>query len=76
VADDSVRRTAITRLSVDDEQPELLEETISEWKRGCQLATDMAWGRCNAKSDVQPLAYDDVREGADLGSQHAILATH
>ncbi|WP_424006947.1 RNA-guided endonuclease InsQ/TnpB family protein [Haloferax denitrificans] len=76
MADDYVRRTAITRLSVDGEQRELLEETISEWKRGCQIATDMAWGRCNAKSDVQPLAYDDVREHTGLGSQHAILATH
>jgi len=76
VVDDYVRRTAITRLSVDDEQRELLEETISEWKRGCQLATDMAWGKCNAKSDVQPLAYDDVRDQTDLGSQHAVLATH
>jgi putative transposase len=76
VADDYVRRTAITRLEVSDEQRNLLEETISEWKQGCQLATDMAWGQCNAKSDVQPLAYDDVREHTDLGSQHAILATH
>ncbi|MDS0260967.1 transposase [Haloarcula sp. S1CR25-12] len=76
MADDYVRRTAITRLSVDGKQRELLEEPISEWKRGCQLATDMAWGKCNAKSDVQPLAYDDVREQTDLGSQHAILATH
>ncbi len=36
----------------------------------------MAWGKCNAKSDVQPLAYDDVRDKTDLGSQHAVLATH
>jgi IS605 OrfB family transposase len=36
----------------------------------------MAWGTCNAKSDVQPLAYDTVRTHTDLGSQHAILATH
>ena len=76
MADDYVRRTAITRLEVTDEQRALLEATISEWKRGCQLATDMAWGKCNAKSDVQPLAYDTVREDTDLGSQHAILATH
>ena len=76
MADDYVRRTAITRLSVTDKQRELLEETITEWKRGCQLATDMAWGNCNSKSDVQPLAYDAVREQTDLGSQHAILATH
>ena len=76
MADDYVRRTAITRLSVTDEQRELLEDTITEWKRGCQLATDLAWGKCNTKSDVQPLAYDTVREETDLGSQHAILATH
>ncbi|PSP49017.1 transposase [Halobacteriales archaeon QH_7_69_31] len=76
MADDYVRRTAITRLAVDDEQRQLLEKTISEWKRGCQLAADIAWDTCNAKSDVQPLAYDDVREHTDLGSQHAILATH
>ncbi len=36
----------------------------------------MAWGKCNAKSDVQPLAYETVREQTDLGSQHAVLATH
>ena len=76
MADDHVHRAAITRLEVTDEQRDLLEETISEWKRGCQLATDMAWGKYNAKSDVQPLAYDAVREQTDLGSQHAILATH
>ena len=76
MADDYVRRTAITRLEVTDEQRELLEETITAWKRGCQIATDMAWGKCNAKSDVQPLAYDTVREQTDLGSQHAVLATH
>jgi len=36
----------------------------------------MAWGECNAKSDVQPLAYDEIREETDLGSQHTVLATH
>jgi IS605 OrfB family transposase len=76
VADDFVRRTAITHLSVDQEQRNALETTITEWKRGCQIATNLAWGKCNTKSDVQPLAYDDVREQTDLGSQHAILATH
>ena len=76
MADDYVRRTTITRLKVTDEQRDLLEKTISEWKRGCQLATDKAWGKCNAKSDVQPLAYDNVRDKTNLGSQHAILATH
>ncbi|MDB2249309.1 RNA-guided endonuclease InsQ/TnpB family protein [Halorubrum ezzemoulense] len=76
MGDDYVHRTAITCLEVTDEQRDLLEETISEWKRGCQLATDMAWGKYNAKSDVQPLAYNDVRECTDLGGQHAILATH
>ena len=76
MADDYVCRTAITRLIVSEEQRELLERTIEEWRRGCQIATDMAWEKCNAKSDVQPLAYDSVREQTDLGSQHTILATH
>jgi len=71
-----MRRTAITRLSVDDEQRYLLEETITEWKRGCQIATDMAWETCHAKRDVQSLAYETLRERTKLGSQHAVLATH
>ena len=70
-----VRRTAVTRLSVTQEQRETLEATIAEWKRGCQLATDLAWNRCHAKREVQPLAYDTVREKTTLGSQHAVLAT-
>ena len=61
MADDYVRRTAISRLSVDGEQRNLLKDTISEWKRGCQLATDMAWGTCNAKSDVRHANHDTVR---------------
>lgn len=76
VDEDYVRRTAITRLSVTEEQREKLERTITEWKRGCQLATDMAWEECNSKTDVQPLAYDRIREETDLASQHAILATY
>jgi IS605 OrfB family transposase len=74
--DEWVRRTAITRLSVDDEQRGLLEETITEYKRGCQIATDLAWERCNEKREVQSLAYEPVRENTALGAQHAILATH
>lgn len=76
MADDYVRRTAITRLSVTGEQRDALEATITEWKRGCQIATNLAWGKCNTRSDVQPLAYDTVRDDTGLGSQHAILATH
>lgn len=76
MAEEWVRRTAITKLSVTDEQRDLLRDTLSEWKRGCQLATNMAWGKCHTKSDVQPLAYDALRERTELHSQHAILATH
>jgi predicted transposase len=66
----------ITRLSVDDEQRELLKETITEYKRACQIATNLVWDRCNEKRDVQALAYEPVREDTALGAQHAILATH
>jgi putative transposase len=76
MADGYMRRTAITRLSVNGEQRDALEATITDWKRGCQIATNLAWGKCNTRSDVQPLAYDTVREDTDLSSQHAILATH
>lgn len=37
---------------------------------------DMAWPHTKAKSDIQPLAYDCIRENTALTSQHAILATH
>ena len=70
------RRTAITRLAVSPTDESLLRNTIEEWKQGCQIAVDKAWERCHSKSDVQQLAYDDVRENTSLGSQHAILACH
>jgi IS605 OrfB family transposase len=74
--DDYYRRTAITRLDVSPTEGELLQATIEEWKQGCQIAVDKAWERCHSKSDVQNLAYDDVREQTSLSSQHAILACH
>ncbi len=74
--DDHHRRTAITRLAVSPTDESLLRDTIEEWKQGCQIAVDKAWERCHSKSDVQQLAYDDVREDTGLGSQHAILACH
>lgn len=76
MAEEYVRRTAVTRLDVSDEQRQLLEATIDAYRDGCQIATDMAWPDTKSKSDVQPLAYDSIREDTELGSQHAILATH
>jgi len=75
-ASDYHRRTAITRLAVSPTDESLLRDTIEEWKQGCQIAVDKAWERCHSKSDVQQLAYDDIREQTSLGSQHAILACH
>jgi transposase len=74
--EDYHRRTAITRLDVSPTDEPLLRETIEEWKQGYQIAVDNAWERCHSKSDVQNLAYDDLRENTSLGSQHAILACH
>lgn len=74
--EDYHRRTAITRLAVSSADESVLRETVDHWKQGCQIAADKAWGRCHSKSDVQQLAYDDVRENTGLGSQHAILACH
>ncbi|WP_420028494.1 RNA-guided endonuclease InsQ/TnpB family protein [Halorussus lipolyticus] len=53
-----------------------LRELVEEWKRGCQLAVNEAWGVCHTRSEVQQLAYDRLRDETDLGSQHAVLATH
>lgn len=76
MTDDYIRRTAITRLAVTDAQHEVLERTVSAWKRGCQLAVDIAWQRTSSKRGIQDLAYDTIREETGLGSQHAILAIH
>jgi IS605 OrfB family transposase len=70
------RRTAVTGLSVSPTDATRLRELVEEWKRGCQLAVNEAWGVCHTRSEVQRLAYDRLREETTLGSQHAVLATH
>jgi len=70
------RRTLVVRLEADRSIREQLTDTVVEWKRGYQLAVERAWGVCYTRSDVQQLAYDEVRARTDLGSQHAVLATH
>ena len=76
MVEEYVRRTAVTRISVSDEQRPLLEATIDAYRDGCQIAANMAWPNTKSKSDVQPLAYDRIRSETELGSQHTILATH
>jgi len=77
VSDDEYhRRTAITRLSLSASDEQLLRKTVTEFIEGCQIAVDMAWKRCHSKSDVQNLAYNDMLEHTELGSQHVILACH
>ncbi|MFC4448601.1 RNA-guided endonuclease InsQ/TnpB family protein [Halorussus aquaticus] len=70
------RRTAVTGLSVSPTDATRLRELVAEWKRGCQLAVNEAWGVCHTRSEVQQLTYDRLREETALGSQHAVLATH
>lgn len=77
MAGDCLRRTAITRLVLTDEQRQTLEETLSEWKTACNIASRTGWNTGETrKTRLQCLAYDDVREQTSLGSQHAILAIH
>ncbi|WP_327050515.1 RNA-guided endonuclease InsQ/TnpB family protein [Halomicrococcus gelatinilyticus] len=73
---DYCKRTAVTRLAVDPADRERLLTMVGEWKRGCQIAVNSAWGQCHTRNEVQQLAYDELRERTDLGSQHAVLATH
>ncbi|WP_436927581.1 RNA-guided endonuclease InsQ/TnpB family protein [Halosimplex amylolyticum] len=71
-----IRRTAITRLVVSRSAHNLLEETLSAWKDGCQIAVNKAWGQYQEQRSIQSIAYDAIRSETELGSQHAILATH
>ncbi|WP_458188767.1 RNA-guided endonuclease InsQ/TnpB family protein [Haladaptatus sp. NG-WS-4] len=71
-----LKRTAVTRLVIEEDDHERLLAMVREWKRGCQLAVNSAWGNCHTRNEVQRLAYDELRERTDLGSQHAVLATH
>ncbi|WP_227375154.1 RNA-guided endonuclease InsQ/TnpB family protein [Haladaptatus halobius] len=73
---DYLKRTAVTGLAVAEDDRERLLAMVREWKRGCQLAVNAAWGVCHTRNEVQQLAYDELRERTDLGSQHAVLATH
>ncbi|WP_266079524.1 RNA-guided endonuclease InsQ/TnpB family protein [Haladaptatus caseinilyticus] len=73
---DYFKRTAVTRLAVESADRGRLLAMVREWKRGCQIAVNTAWGDCHTRSEVQQLAYDVLRERTDLGSQHAVLATH
>ncbi|MFB6235316.1 MAG: RNA-guided endonuclease InsQ/TnpB family protein [Halopenitus sp.] len=77
MADDYLRRTAITRLILTDEQQQLLDATIQEWQDACNISSRIGWSAGETrKTHLQDLAYDDVLEETRLGSQHAILATH
>lgn len=75
--DDYLRRTAITRLLLDNAQRRKLERTLGEYKTACNIASRIGWKtKETRKTRLQDLAYEDVRERTDLGSQHAILAIH
>ncbi|MFP8952032.1 RNA-guided endonuclease InsQ/TnpB family protein [Natrialbaceae archaeon A-arb3/5] len=72
---DYLRRTAITRLSLDDDQQTLLDRTISEWKRACNTASRVGWTTGETQTvALQQIVYDDIRDQTSLGSQHTILA--
>ena len=77
VADDCLRRTAITRPILTTEQQDLLDATINEWQDACNISSRIGWRTGETrKTYLQDLAYDTVLEETRLGSQHAILATH
>jgi putative transposase len=77
VADDYLRRTAITRPILTHEQQQLLDATINEWQTACNISSQIGWDHGETrKTYLQDLAYDAILEETRLGSQHAILATH
>jgi IS605 OrfB family transposase len=77
VVEDYLRRTAITRLAPTSEQQQLLAATISDWKTACNISSRVGWrAKETRKTALQSLAYDEIREKTNLGSQHSILAAH
>ena len=70
-------RTAITRLETTDRQAARLEHTIAEYQRAANIAVDAGHeiGE-RRKTRLQARVYEDIREGTELASQHAILAIH
>ncbi|MFB1063430.1 RNA-guided endonuclease InsQ/TnpB family protein [Natrinema sp. H-ect4] len=77
MADDYLRRTAVTRPKLTSEQQQLLDSTIQEWQTACNISSQIGWGIGETrKTSLQDLAYDEVREKTRLRSQHVILATH
>ncbi|WP_092660918.1 RNA-guided endonuclease InsQ/TnpB family protein [Halorientalis persicus] len=77
MADDYLRRTAITRPTLTDEQKQLLDTTINEWQTACNISSQIGWEHGETrKTYLQDLAYDEIQEETRLRSQHAVLATH
>jgi len=77
VADDYLRRTAITRPILTTEQQQLLDATIQEWQHACNISSRIGWKTGETrKTYLQNLSYDEILEETRLGSQHAILAAH
>ncbi|ELY52211.1 RNA-guided endonuclease InsQ/TnpB family protein [Natronorubrum bangense] len=76
-SDEYHRRTLITRLTLrNDEDEQLLLDTIEEWLDGCNIASTLAWNTCHTKSDVRQLAKQQIKQETKLGDQHATLACH
>lgn len=74
MAADYEYRTAVTRLRVDESNRRLLERTIDEWRRACDIAVDVAWPDITDPHALQSRAYEPIRKQTELGSQHSILA--
>lgn len=81
-SDEVIRRTAIVPVSFRSPEDEAVaRETIYECNDGCQIPADELWPAHGPDSEftdntVQSITYDTVRKESELGSQHAILATH
>lgn len=66
MADEYLYRTAITRLRVTESARRLLEATIDEFRRGCQLAVERGFPGVTGKRALQSVAYEEVRESTGL----------
>ena len=77
MGEEYLRRTAITRPKLTPEQERLLDETLADWKRACNIASRVGWAADETRRRrLQELTYHGLGEETRLGSEHRILAAH
>ncbi|OKY78388.1 MAG: IS element related protein [Candidatus Methanohalarchaeum thermophilum] len=73
-----MRRTVKIRLDLGQNQRELLQKTIEQFKQACQKVVDYGWNKDGLKTyqknKLHKATYDKIREDTDLPANLVIRA--